>query len=39
MASVTFTKNIQRHVDCPPTDVPGRTVREVLAAATFQRRL
>lgn len=32
MASVTFTKNIQRHVDCPPTDVPGRTVREVLDA-------
>jgi sulfur-carrier protein len=30
MAHVTFTRNIQRHVPCPPTDAPGRTVREVL---------
>lgn len=30
MASVTFTSNIQRHVLCPPTAAPGRTVREVL---------
>ena len=30
MASVTFTDNIQRHVECPPTTAPGRTVREVL---------
>ncbi len=32
MASVTFTQNIQRHVACPPGDVPGGTLREVLEA-------
>jgi sulfur-carrier protein len=30
MARVTFTKNIQRHVPCPPMEASGRTVREVL---------
>ncbi len=30
MARVVFTKNIQRHVECPPTEVPGATVAEVL---------
>jgi sulfur-carrier protein len=30
MARVTFTQNIQRHVQCPPTKVPGETVRQVL---------
>jgi sulfur-carrier protein len=30
MARVTFTQNIQRHLSCPPTDVPGATVRDVL---------
>ena len=30
MARVTFTDNLQRHVACPPTTAPGRTVREVL---------
>ena len=30
MAKVAFTANIQRHVACPPTEAPGRTVREVL---------
>lgn len=30
MAKVVFTQNIQRHVACPETTVPGRTVREVL---------
>lgn len=30
MAKVAFTENIQRHVHCPPTEAPGRTVREVL---------
>lgn len=30
MARVRFTENIQRHVQCPPSDAPGRTVREVL---------
>jgi len=30
MARLTFTANLERHVSCPPRDVPGRTVREVL---------
>jgi hypothetical protein len=30
VAQVTFTQNLQRHVDCPPMEVPGETVREVL---------
>ena len=30
MAQVTFTDNIQRHIPCPPMEVPGQTVREVL---------
>jgi molybdopterin synthase sulfur carrier subunit len=30
MAVVVFTPNLQRHVEAPPTDVPGATVREVL---------
>ncbi len=30
MAHVCFTDNIQRHVACPPCDVAGATVREVL---------
>jgi molybdopterin synthase sulfur carrier subunit len=30
MARVTFTENLQRHVQCPPTSAPGTTVREVL---------
>jgi len=33
MPRVVFTENLQRHVACPPADVPGRTVREVLDAA------
>lgn len=32
MARVVFTANIQRHVACPPAEVAGRTVREVLDA-------
>jgi hypothetical protein len=32
MARVVFTANIQRHIVCPPADVAGRTVREVLDA-------
>ena len=31
MTKVTFTANLMRHVDCPPVDVQGATVREVLA--------
>lgn len=30
MPRVSFTPNLQRHVDCPPTTVPGTTVREAL---------
>ena len=30
MARVTFTRNIQRHVECPTTQAPGACVREVL---------
>lgn len=36
MPTVTFTQNIQRHVSCPPTRVPGETVREALDRV-FQR--
>ena len=32
MAQVVFTDNIQRHVDCPPSQVSGDTVRQVLDA-------
>ncbi len=39
MPRVVFTENIQRHVSCPPTEVAGGTVREVLDAvfATNER--
>lgn len=30
MATVSFTRNIQRHVACPDTTAPGGSVREVL---------
>lgn len=30
MARVTFTQNIQRHVACPPGEIEGTTVAEVL---------
>lgn len=33
MVTVSFTRNLQRHVACPPVDVQGSTVREVLDAA------
>lgn len=33
MPRVSFTQNLQRHVACPPADVPGATVREALDAA------
>ena len=32
MPTVTFTPNIQRHVNCPPSNVEGETVRQVLEA-------
>ena len=39
MPSVRFTRNIQRHVECPTRDVTGATLNEVLNAyfATNQR--
>lgn len=39
MPLVVFTENIQRHVLCPPRQVDGATVREVLDAvfATNER--
>ena len=33
MPRVVFTQNMQRHVTCPPCEVGGETVREVLEAA------
>jgi hypothetical protein len=32
MARVLFTPNIQRHITCPPAEVAGLTVAEVLEA-------
>lgn len=32
MATIRFTQNIQRHVECPPREVPGRTLRDVMDA-------
>ena len=32
MPRVAFTENLQRHVACPPRDLAGATVREVLDA-------
>ena len=32
MPSLFFTPNVQRHLACPPGEVAGRTVREVLEA-------
>ena len=31
MPKVAFTANIQRHVECPPVEAAGNSVREVLA--------
>jgi len=33
MPRVVFTENLQRHVACPPVEVSGATLREVLDAA------
>ena len=30
MAKVSFTRNLQRHVECPEIEASGSTVREVL---------
>jgi len=32
MARIVFTPNLQRHVECPPADAPGQTLRTVLDA-------
>jgi sulfur-carrier protein len=32
MARVVFTRNLQRHVNCPPAQADGATVRQVLDA-------
>lgn len=32
LVSVQFTRNLHRHVGCPPGEYPGATVAEVLAA-------
>ncbi len=32
MPTVRFTQNIQRHVACPPREVNGATVRDVIEA-------
>jgi molybdopterin synthase sulfur carrier subunit len=39
MPSVRFTRNIQRHVECPTREVPGATLHDVLDAyfATNER--
>lgn len=33
MANIVFTENLQRHVRCPPMEVSGATLRDVLEAA------
>lgn len=38
MVRVSFTQNIQRHVDCPPTTVEGSTIRGVLDAVFAQNQ-
>ncbi len=38
MPKVGFTENIQRHVQCPETTVPGRTVREAVFAGNPRAR-
>lgn len=30
MATIRFTRNIQRHVECPDRDVEGATLRDIL---------
>ena len=36
MPTISFTPNIQRHVSCPPMQVEGGTVRQVLEAVFKQ---
>ena len=37
MASIAFTPNLERHVDCPPQEIDAATVAELLAIY-FDRR-
>lgn len=37
MASVVFTANLKRHVDCPDVEREGDTVREVLERVFAER--
>ena len=37
MTRVVFTRNLQRHVDCPPVAVDGATVAEALGQVFAQR--
>ena len=30
MARIVFTPNLERHVECPPSEVPGHSVRDAL---------
>ena len=30
MARIVFTSNLRRHIDCPPIEVTGQTVRDAL---------
>lgn len=39
MARVTFARAIQRHVECPPAEVPGATLGEVLHGYFAERPL
>jgi sulfur-carrier protein len=32
MVTIRFTRNLQRHVDCPTLEVPGATLRAVFDA-------
>jgi len=34
MARIAFTAHLNQHLDCPPTEVPAGTLREVLTAVT-----
>lgn len=38
MPRIAFTANLRRHLDCPPTTVPGRTVREALEGVFSENR-
>ncbi|MCA9026283.1 MAG: MoaD/ThiS family protein [Planctomycetaceae bacterium] len=38
MPQVHFTPNLKKHLDCPPTEVVGRTVREALDVVFAENR-